>query len=143
MAGLQIFIVWASILTLVSGSHMQGGTVSFRATKHNGGGWMVDFKYKSAYINGYSYLFYWDCLFGDCGYEVNHWIGPVENRTMYPSRWYQYEGHVTRRVHNDKPFQLWEDSCVGSTIIIESGGILTARCGFRNHDPIYCPTAPL
>ncbi|XP_075139716.1 uncharacterized protein LOC142214666 [Leptodactylus fuscus] len=111
MAGLQVFIVLASIFTAVSGSHMQGGTVSFKATEKTQTGWLVDFTYKSSFIDGNGGPFYWGCLSGHCGVELNHWSQPVENKTSSPSRWYQYEGHMRRRVDSDKPFQLWERGC--------------------------------
>ncbi|XP_073515090.1 uncharacterized protein [Phyllobates terribilis] len=111
MAGLQVFILCAAIFMAVSGSHMQGGTISFKATEKTQTGWLVDFIYKTSFIDNYGDSLYWNCFTGDCGYEINRWIEPVENRTWSPGRWFQYEGHIRRRVDNDKPFQLWESSC--------------------------------
>ncbi|XP_077142786.1 uncharacterized protein LOC143806358 isoform X1 [Ranitomeya variabilis] len=111
MAGLQVFILCAAVFTAVSGSHMQGGTISFKATEKTQTGWLVDFTYKSSFIDNYGEYFYWNCFSGDCGHEIHHWLEPVENRTLSPSRWFQYEGYIRRRVDNDKPFQLWESSC--------------------------------
>ncbi|XP_069595914.1 uncharacterized protein [Ranitomeya imitator] len=111
MARLQVFILCAAVFTAGSGSHMQGGTISFKATEKTQTGWLVDFTYKSSFIDNYGQYFYWNCFAGDCGYEIHRWLEPVENRTVSPSRWFQYEGYIRRRVDNDKHFQLWESSC--------------------------------
>ncbi|XP_063800729.1 uncharacterized protein LOC134968978 [Pseudophryne corroboree] len=106
---------------------MQGGTISFRAREKQLDGWTVDFRFKSSFIDGFGDYFYWNCLSGDCGYETYRSIGPVDNRTSFPSRWYQYEGRITRRVQNDNPFQLTESSCCWvSNLYSVSGWQLTS-----------------
>ncbi|XP_073417709.1 uncharacterized protein [Dendrobates tinctorius] len=71
----------------------------------------VDFTYKSSFIDNYEEHFYWNCISGNCGSEINRWLEPVENRTSHPIRWFQYEGYIRRRVDTDYPFQLVESSC--------------------------------
>ncbi|KAM4017015.1 uncharacterized protein ACNLHF_006725 [Anomaloglossus baeobatrachus] len=105
---------------------MQGGTVSFRATEKTQMGWLVDFTYKSSFIDNFGEQFFWYCN-GDCGYEIDRWIEPVENKTWFPGRWFQYEGYIRRRVDNDKPFEFWENSCCWVYNIYNVGGwMLTA-----------------
>ncbi|XP_053305236.1 uncharacterized protein LOC128467590 [Spea bombifrons] len=110
MASYHVLILCFCVFTAASGSHMQGGLMTFRARERNyDGTFVVEFKYKAAFIDRYGYEFYWYCSGWDCGYDVYRWHGAVP--TSVSNAWYQTEGYIIRHLHNDKPFQLTESSC--------------------------------
>ncbi|XP_077317081.1 uncharacterized protein LOC143939278 [Lithobates pipiens] len=127
MGGREVLILCVSVINAVLGSHMQGGSMSFRALEKYSNGWVVDLKYKMAFTDP-SYRFSWRCNSGNCGSEFQNTIIPMENRTSSPSRWYQSEGYMKRRVTIDKPFQLRESSCCWVYNVYTEGGweLLTA-----------------
>ncbi|XP_068117649.1 uncharacterized protein [Hyperolius riggenbachi] len=108
---------------------------------------MVDFKYKAGFIDG-NYYFYWNCYSGDCGSQTESLVQPVENKTTYPSRWYQSEGYMKRRVYSDKPFTLVDDSCCWvNTVNFAPGWLLstTVDLGVRSdtHKPNTSPVTTI
>ncbi|XP_077317085.1 uncharacterized protein LOC143939344 [Lithobates pipiens] len=121
MAGREVLILCVSIINAVLGSHMQGGTSSFRVREKYANGWVVDIKYRTGFESSSSYRFSWRCLSGNCGTELQNTITLMENKTTRPSRWYQNEGHMKRRVPIDKPFQLGESSCCWVTNVYTDG----------------------
>ncbi|KAM4617838.1 uncharacterized protein O3C94_021723 [Discoglossus pictus] len=111
MAAWGVLIVCFSVLTVVLGSHMQGGIMTFRYRgKNPDGSLTVDFKYKSAFrVHCYN-EFYWYCASGNCGYDVQRTTMTVDSGSS-PTSWCQTETYMVKRVPNDKPFQLYENSC--------------------------------
>ncbi|KAM5138214.1 uncharacterized protein ACMZJ9_016810 [Mantella aurantiaca] len=135
MGGQGVLILCVSVITAVQASHMQGGSMSFRAReKYGSDGWVVDFKYKTAFTYPY-YGSYWFCNSGDCGSEFQNTMIPLENRTSYPSTWYQEEGYMKRYISIDKPFQLRESSCCWVYNVYTEGGwelLTTVDLGTRS-----------
>ncbi|XP_040184200.1 uncharacterized protein LOC120917168 [Rana temporaria] len=127
MGGRHVLILCVSLINAVLGSHMQGGSMSFRPREKYSNGWVVDFKYETAFTDP-SYRFSWGCNSGNCGSEFQNTVIPMENRTSSPSHWYQDEGYMKRRVPIDKPFQLRESSCCWVYNVYTEGGweLLTA-----------------
>ncbi|KAM8939175.1 LOW QUALITY PROTEIN: uncharacterized protein RCH25_052735 [Pelodytes ibericus] len=95
----------------VSGSHMQGGLMTFRPRgKNPDGTFVVDFKYKSAFIDRNDFETNWHCYANDCGQVVQNKVTLVESSPS-PYPWYQTEGYIVRHLRSDKPFKLSENSC--------------------------------
>ncbi|KAM4617837.1 uncharacterized protein O3C94_021722 isoform 2-T2 [Discoglossus pictus] len=111
MATWGVLFLFFSVLTAVLGSHMQGGVMTFRYRgKNPDGSLTVDFKYKSSYRGGCYNILYWYCASGNCGYDVQRTTMTVDSGAS-PSYWCQSETYMVKRVPNDKPFQLIENSC--------------------------------
>ncbi|CAH2326039.1 Hypothetical predicted protein [Pelobates cultripes] len=111
MPSWEVLILCLHALTTVTGSHMQGGLITFRPRgKNPDGTFAVYFKYKAAFNFQNDYEITWYCYSGDCGYEV-HRTSELVEQSSYPNQWYQTEGRFVRHLYSSKPFQLSDISC--------------------------------
>ncbi|XP_039591243.1 mucin-5AC-like isoform X2 [Polypterus senegalus] len=110
-AGMLVFLVSWSVLSIGLASHMQGGIMTFTPKGRNRDGtYRVDFRYKESFRSNCHQEFYWGCNSGDCGYTRELQYGQIDSSPLGDS-WCQAEGFMSRSVPSDKPFDLREYSC--------------------------------
>ncbi|XP_067447907.1 uncharacterized protein [Thunnus thynnus] len=102
------------LVSLASASHYFGGTVTFSYKGRNPDGtFKVDVRNRATF-DGCQNSHSWSCYSGNCGYDVKRQRGILDMSTNAPQsngQWCETETVLTKRIINDKPFQMREASC--------------------------------
>ncbi|XP_063294514.1 uncharacterized protein LOC134579227 [Pelobates fuscus] len=107
----KVIILCFSLFAATSGSHFEGGIMTFRPRgKNPDGTFTVDIRFKSGFDSSYASELSWSCSRGNCGSITERSYGFVDD-SRYVTRWSQTESYNVRRVSSDKPFHLSADSC--------------------------------
>ncbi|XP_042264271.1 uncharacterized protein LOC121895289 [Thunnus maccoyii] len=114
MVSTQVLLLQLLLVSLASASHFFGGTVTFSYKGRNpDGSFKVDVRNRATF-DGCQYSHYWNCYSGNCGYDVKSQRGILDRSTNAPQsnrQWCETETVRTKRITNDKPFQMRAASC--------------------------------
>ncbi|KAM7405641.1 hypothetical protein PAMP_000075 [Pampus punctatissimus] len=114
MASTQGLLLQLLLVSVASASHHFGGTVTFTYKGRNSDGtFNVDIRNRATF-DGCQYSHYWYCYTGNCGYDVKSQRGTLDMSTNAPQsnrQWCETETVLTKRIYNDKPFQMRAASC--------------------------------
>ncbi|XP_067455264.1 uncharacterized protein [Thunnus thynnus] len=114
MVSTQVLLLQLLLVSLASASHHFGGTVTFSYKGRNpDGSFKVDVRNRATY-DGCQYSHSWNCYSGNCGYNVKSQRGILDRSTnapQYNNQWCETETVLTKRITNDKPFQMRAASC--------------------------------
>ncbi|XP_044213750.1 uncharacterized protein LOC122986506 [Thunnus albacares] len=109
MVSTLVLLLQLLLVSLASASHHFGGTVTFSYKGRNpDGSFKVDVRNRATY-DGCQYSHYWYCHSGNCGYDVKNQRGILDRSTnapQYNNQWCETETVLTKRITNDKPFQM-------------------------------------
>ncbi|XP_067455634.1 uncharacterized protein [Thunnus thynnus] len=114
MASTLVLLLQLLLVSLASASHFFGGTVTFSYKGRNpDGSFKVDVRNRATF-DGCQYSHSWNCYSGNCGYDVKSQRGILDRSTNAPQsnrQWCETETVRTKRITNDKPFQMRAASC--------------------------------